>query len=270
MYDKTYNNKALFHLTDQAERDAPISIPLVHVRKDFFKANFYHDVTPATYNARVQKEFADKYDWNEVSQFMTVTFSLPTWSELYGDDEFGEYVETHQHHRNTQTLSETEPKDIIVQVEDCDGVTIRTVITRVGDTVVRRHVRFEDTDNNDDDTEPISPIPHDEHDSDADWDETAFMEVEGTDDEKINNTQPTFANDIDNWQVINTIKNKKTRCLTARILPSSKSAFSHCPSVIDTNGLYYRPIYYCAKNHCYYINANSKLYKTLMNRPING
>lgn len=400
IYDKVYHHKTLLKIADQSKRDVLISIPLVHVRKDFFEANFYHGVTPATYNACVQKDFADKYDWNEVVQFMTVTFSLPTWDELYVDDEFGEFVVSQQHHRNTQTHSETDPRDITVQIEECDGVTIRTTTTRVGDTDVRQHTHFEDAE---DVAELISPVPHTEDDESgspiwcSEWNERAFMVCEDTDaDNKgvgrgscppcpsgrnafggtttkevdvipadedtqtllddlkyweikeetdksllvypnnsmswfrgrygyikpeiptgrlyhrplylsnhggfwINKTSELsklilknqeestesqdddettttttiskrsvrFADDLDNWLIGYIIKNKKTQGWTARIVPSVKSAFSHCPSVIDTDGLYHRPLYYCDKNKGYYINTASQLYKTLMDRPFN-
>lgn len=267
IYDKVYHHKTLLKIADKAGDDmTSITIPLVHVRKDFFEANYYQQTTPAIYNGMIQRDFADKYDWHEVAQFMNITFSLPTWSELYDDDEFGEFVETKQRHNMTQTQSETTatatPKDITVHVEECDGVTIRTTTTRVGDNVVRRHTRFEEKETivDDDVAELISPVcPHADDDSDAGWDETAFMEeIEDPDAD----TQ-TLLEDLKYWD----IKEETDTSLLVYpvyIMSVFRGRYGYIERVIPTGSLYNRPLYLSEKDGGYWINKTSELSKLIM------
>lgn len=280
IYDKVYHHKTLLKIADKAGDDvSSITIPLVHVRKDFFEANYYQQTTPAIYNSIIQRDFADKYDWHEVAQFMNITFSLPTWSELYDDDEFGEFVESKQRHNMTQTQSETiatatatpSPKDITVQVEECDGVTIRTTTTRVGDNVVRRHTRFEEKEtgvDDDDVAEPISPVcPHADDDSNADWDETAFMEIEDPDatDEVVPEDEDTqtLLDDLKYWE----IKEETDTSLLVYpvyIMSVFRGRYGYIERVIPTGSLYKRPLYLSEKDGGFWINKTSELSKLIM------
>lgn len=75
--------------------------------------------------------------------------------------------------------------------------------------------------------------------------------------------QNDFAKDISrHWQVA-VIRHKTELKGSALIRPKGGSEYAHRPKVIDTHGLYHRPIYYAPSADGYWINEDSNLFTVI-------
>lgn len=131
----------------------------------------------------------------------------------------------------TVTINDTKkptvaiPENVRVEVEDIGGMTARTTIKHVGNGAVRRHTRF---------------VEHEPEEQPRERDQLAA--------------------DLTHWIAVVVRMGDNGNDVTALLRPRSSSKFAHRPSVIDTHGLYHRPIYHHKGDDGYWINTDSQLF----------
>lgn len=119
------------------------------------------------------------------------------------------------------------PENVRVEVEDIGGMTARTTVKHVGNGTIRRHTRF---------------VEHEPEEQPSERDQ--------------------LAEDLVHWVSVRLADDGDK--LTCLLRPRASSKFAHRPSVIETHGLYHRPIYHHKGDDGYWINTDSQLFTTFL------
>lgn len=203
------------------------TISLVHLREELYQA--VNTIVPLACSSPANHIFYIQSKlFNMPKSNITITYSLPTYQELYNED-----------------------KANIRFVYDPVNRTT-TEYTPIENQVYRTHIRYDNSDEimeNDDDTHNVS-----EPENNNQTKNIPICESKLYTDVKLGN-----------WEIYRTTANN-TALVSIKSSKSSywiENQKQHLPKVIDTENLYHRPIYYMEKCKGYFINKNSKLYRLI-------
>ena len=217
--------------TDSSQKLYTIS--LANIRKDTFTACYSISLSSADYTNVVRRDFPTSSE-AELASYLTISFRLPSWQELYGtnancDDEEDIYDDVSIVESDSGPSVHTDVSDSGDNMpNDDNGVTSRTTTTALPDNTVRRHTRFE---------------------------EREAPEIE-------DHVTRKLRNDLKHWSVL------EVRPNTMLIYPQSefsvfRGRYKTFPDTIATGTLYHRPLHFSDQYGGYWINRNSELAKLI-------
>lgn len=216
--------------TNQDEKAYSISI--IHIRPEFF--NYISNKINQTKGLFEYQEMVMTSTTNgNTNDFITIKFALPNYEICK--------IETPKAPRCNENENEIKNKNY---------KTFSSQIVGLNQT--RNHVRYEQISQSPEILSEPKPVFEPELLS---LSPSPFLSP------SISSLSPNkynFENDLINWDII------KYTPPSIMIRPNDNSCYFNKPSSIDTQGLYYREIYFDKKNKGYWVNSHSKIAEILM------